>query len=156
MEEERQKMNFTKWLVLLALLLTSLSTAFAAGPDEPEGIIFSAEQIRSQKYVTAPGPYWTPSQEQVDKLDMKLPAYLKDQSKSHSKHLKIDLSKYKRQYFGYSLNGKKVIYVNAFCHSFDYWKKTFVFVFDGGQCFFQATFDPEADKFLSFSVNGDA
>ncbi len=152
-------MNFAKWLaVLSALLLASVGSTSAKEPGvtDPQGIIFTAEQIGSQKFVTAPGPYWTPSQEQVDKLEKKLPAYLKDQLKSHSEPLRIDLSKYKRQYFGYSLNGKKVIYVNAFCDYFDYWKTTFVFVFDGGQCFFQAAYDPETYKFLSFSVNGEA
>ncbi len=152
-------MNSTKWLVVLsALLLVSFSLASATEPGagDPQGIIFTAEEIRNQKFVTVPGPYWTPSQEQVDQLEKKLPAYLKGQVKSHSELLKIDLSKYKRQYFGYSLNGKKVIYVNAFCHSFDYWEKTLVFVFDGGKCFFQATYDPEVGEFLNFSVNGDA
>lgn len=152
-------MNFTKWLIVLfAFLLSTLKTASATEPrvGDPEGVIFTAKQIGNQKYVTVPGPYWTPSQEQIDRLEKKLPVYLKGQSKSYSKPLKIDLSKYRRQYIGYSLSSNKVIYVNAFCHSFDYWKKTFVFVFDGGQCFFQVTFDPETDRFLNFSVNGDA
>ena len=152
-------MKIPNWLaVLLAMLLVNFCMPAVAAQKEvePRGIIFSAEQIKSQKFVRAPGPYWTPGQEQIDQLERKLPAYLKYQYKNHSRHPKIDLSKYKRQYFGYSLDGKKVIFVNAFCHSFDYWKKTYVFVFDGGQCFFQATFDPETGNFLSFSVNGDA
>jgi len=152
-------MKYIKCLaIMLVLVWASFCSASAseARAGDPQGIIFSAEQIKGQKFVTAPGPYWTPSQEQIDKLEKKLPAYLKDQAMSHSKPLKIDLSKYKRQYFGYSLNGKKVIYINAFSHSFDNWKNTLVFVFDGGQSFFQATFDPEANKFVSFSVNGDA
>lgn len=150
-------MNLSKWLTLFLILLsTGLSSEAASSVVDPQGIIFSAEQIKNQKFIDVPGPYWTPSQEQVDKLEKKLPAYLKDQSSTHSKPLKIDLPKYKRQYFGYNLSGKKVIYVNAFCNYFDYWKTTFVFVDDGGQCFFQATYDPESDKFVSFSVNGDA
>jgi hypothetical protein len=133
------------------------SATFAESKNvKPQGIIFSAEQIKSQKFVRFPEPYWTPSQEQIDRLETKLPTYVKEQSKHHSRHPKIEISKYKRQYFGYSLNGKKVIYVNAFCHALDYWEKVFVAVKDGGQCFFQATFDPESDKFVSFSVNGEA
>lgn len=150
---------FSKWFALFSVLLStglsSVPTA-ASSVGDPQGIIFSAEQIKNQKLIEVPGPFWTPSQEQVNTLEKSLPAYLNEQSKIHPKLLKIELPKFKRQYFGYSLNGKKVIYVNAFCHSFDYWKTTFVFVFDGGECFFQVTFDPAAGKFVNFSVNGDA
>lgn len=149
-------MNFTKLLVALSVLFLAWGSSASAAErndSDPKGIIFSAEQIKDQKFVVASGPYWTPTQKQVDKLENELPAYLKDQLK---KPLKKDHSKYKRQYFGYSLNGKKVIYLNAFCDYFDYWKTSIVFVFDGGQCFFQATYDLERDKFISFSVNGEA
>ena len=152
-------MNVPKWLALFLLLLSTGSIsvpAAASSVGDSQGVIFSAEQIKNQKFINVPGPYWTPSKEQVDKLEKKLPAYLKNQSNTNSKALEIDLQKYKRQYFGYSLSGNKVIYVNAFCDYFDYWKTTFVFVFDGGQCFFQATYDPESDKFVSFGVNGEA
>ena len=152
-------MQIPKWLaVLLSMLMITFWSATVALPKnvKPQGVIFSAEQIKSQKFVRFPEPYWTPSQEQIDKLERMLPAFVKAQSKNHSRHPKIKLSKYKRQYFGYSLNGKKVIYVNAFCHAFAYWEKTFLLVEDGGQCFFQATFDPESDKFISFNVNGEA
>ena len=147
-------MNFSKWISLLLVMLSiDLSSALAAASNasDPQGVIFSAEQLKDQEFfIHIPGPYWTPSKEQVDNLEKNLSAYLKERSKT------MDLSKFKRQYFGYSLNGKQVIYVNAGCRNFGDYKTTIVFIEDGGPCFFRATFDPETDKFVSFSVNGHA
>ena len=61
-------MNFTKLLgVLPALIFACGELASAAEPKalNPQGVIFTAEQIKGQKFVAAPGPYWTPTEKQV-------------------------------------------------------------------------------------------
>ena len=104
-------------------------------------------------------PFWTPSEAEVRALERSLPEFIaarwpKDRGP------KIDPSGHKKQYFGVTRNGRRLVFVNAFCeehtkHDPD-WSKHFVFVFDGGSCFFHVYYDPSANSFLDLRVNGVA
>jgi len=65
---------------------------------------------------------------------------------------------YQRQYFGFSRRGTQLIYVNGLCRTADtpYWRTNFVSVADGGDCYYQATYDPVAHSFVECQVNGVA
>lgn len=65
---------------------------------------------------------------------------------------------YRFQYQGQENNGRRFVYINAFC---DFGKNTnlssgFIFVFDGGSCYFQVKYDPIVDTYFDTSINGEA
>lgn len=66
------------------------------------------------------------------------------------------LAKYKRQYFGFIVGGKRRVYVNAFCIAPPTWREQVVAVDDGGSCYFQAIFDMDAGAYVDIRVNGVA
>ena len=69
----------------------------------------------------------------------------------------INLPKYRRQYFC-SLNnkGEKIVWVNCFCETKDYWKISEVFVFDGGNCYFHMLINISTGQVSEFGTNGVA
>lgn len=71
----------------------------------------------------------------------------------------IDIKrKYKRQYVPVLNNkGKKEIWVNVFCSTWDNrWKKEILLVHDGGNCYFNLKINLSTRKCFDFSVNGYA
>ena len=71
----------------------------------------------------------------------------------------IDLKDYGRQFMaGISDNGTKIVFVNCFCDpkKFDYRNKELVFVFDGGNCFFNFKVNLTEKKVFDFMENGVA
>lgn len=71
----------------------------------------------------------------------------------------IDLKNYGRQYISVKNEGcHKLVYINCFCNplEFPYRHKDWVFVFDGGNCFFQLKIDLTDKKVIDFSENGVA
>lgn len=66
------------------------------------------------------------------------------------------LANYKRQYFGFIADGKRRVYVNAFCSATPAWREQVVAVKDGGSCYFQAIFDIGAGAYVDIRVNGEA
>ncbi|MCP5097878.1 MAG: hypothetical protein GY943_20210 [Chloroflexi bacterium] len=64
---------------------------------------------------------------------------------------------YKRQYFGIVQDDTHLVYGNFFCDDFGVdWRETAVVVDDGGDCYFQLTYNPELDEFLSLHINGES
>ncbi|MGH2550246.1 MAG: hypothetical protein ACRDHN_12700, partial [Thermomicrobiales bacterium] len=62
-----------------------------------------------------------------------------------------------RQYIGYSLEFQFLLVINAYCDDPAYDPAHgVVMVMDGGDCFWNATYDLTQGRFISFSVNGDA
>jgi hypothetical protein len=64
---------------------------------------------------------------------------------------------YMRQYLGIIEGGEEIIYANFFCtdHETD-WHNEFVFVMDGGDCFFSVKHNPGSGEFFDLSVNGES
>jgi hypothetical protein len=67
------------------------------------------------------------------------------------------LKKYKLQLIA-AINpaGDKVVFINGFCSVPSKWQREFVFVKDGGDCYFQAKVNLRTRRLLSFSFNGEA
>ena len=102
--------------------------------------------------------YWTPTKEDVAKLEEKIEFHLRKVSDRRSPALWSKLRDYKRQYAGIVEGGRRKIYANFFCNSAKItdWKIRPVAVEDGGDCFFQIKYDIEAGTFSDLYINGEA
>lgn len=98
---------------------------------------------------------WTPSAEQIATLEAGLPAFLKSAPRAEP-DLHERVGDYHRQYFGYVLDGRALILVNAFCSEPEDWQSGMVFVMDGGDCYFMVSFDVTTGEFLDLRINGEA
>lgn len=152
--------------VMLALLLISSCTPSARNLQGEHWVIFSAEQSSEWKigsWFTQNSEdmeYWTPTEENVLAVEKELASYLQenpDQFYETGTPVWEKLDEYNRQYIGIILDGKQIIYANYFCDSVETnWRKDFVFVMDGGDCFFQFKYDVETAEFFDLQINGVA
>lgn len=100
---------------------------------------------------------WTPDKNEIIKLEARIKSYVKKAAAKSSPKLWSKLATYKRQYLGIMRNGRKVIFSNFFCQSFDIdWKTTPVAVDDGGDCFFTVHYDSATATFSDLGINGEA
>lgn len=128
--------------------------------EEFEGVIFPRE--KGKDFVkaftgTEEREFWTPGKAHILRLEGKIEAYLKKTAARRSPALWSKLSTYKRQYAGVIRNGRRMIFANFFCESFNAdWKTTPIAVADGGDCFFNVLYDPGSNTFSDLQVNGEA
>ncbi len=84
---------------------------------------------------------------------------MKSQEKVFGRSLK-KWNTYRLQYQGQEEQGRKFVYINAFCSLHNpkgvNLSKDFVLVHDGGGCFFQLKYDLIANKFFDVFINGEA
>jgi hypothetical protein len=130
------------------------------------GVIFSAQQLESwakaNRGMGITPPFWTPSPEQIARLEAELRPYLEAVTAPGTivaRQTIVDqLGSYKKQYSGYTKGDKKWIYVNAFCERFwkreDRWRDSDLIIFDGGPCYFQVHYDTSSSQFDRLSING--
>jgi hypothetical protein len=79
-------------------------------------------------------------------------------------HVTSYLNKYKRQYIGLTIKGKKVLMINFFPDSSTFsdptylsdWKYHWVDVLDGSWGFWRVLYDPATQKFSDWQCNGEA
>ena len=128
----------------------------------PHGVIFTAEQTEENLDVIFPRPEgtWTPTAADIAKLEADLPAFLRS---AENPWLRTDPPiwerepQYMRQYLGIVENGEEIIYANFFCTVDELdWQNEYVFVMDGGDCFFQFKYNPQSSGFFDLSVNGES
>jgi len=148
-------------LILLASAGITVSQEHSRLVDT--GVIFSAEHVErsgAHRVLGLTRPYWTPSPEQIALLESKLKPYLGAYRSPRAKVIAARLGSYRRQYFGYSENGKKWIFVNGFCEGHwkkeDAWRDRVVLVLDGGLCFFKVRYNPSRSQFEQLEINGEA
>ncbi len=95
-----------------------------------------------------------PTENQIKLIEKNLAALLK------SKHPKIfkKLASYYRQYTGLEIvNDKKIIRGNFLCEiDKDRWLKEWIITFDGGDCYFNFTFELEKSEITDLSINGES
>ena len=82
----------------------------------------------------------------------------KEKRKNAKMYLIKDLKNYKIQYVPYlNEKGEKEIWINGFCDNFDSeWKRNIIYVFDGGNCFFNVKINVSTKECLSIGTNGYA
>lgn len=158
------KAGFLFTVLILALLITSCSPS-AQNIQGEHWVIFSEKLAKEQGIGSwfAGGEnieYWTPAEEDVLALQSGLSSFLEqnpDRFNSLDKPVWERLDDYNAQYTGIILNGKRVIYANYLCDSAQLeWKDNFVFVADGGDCFFQFQYDVDNVEYFDLQVNGNA
>ena len=101
--------------------------------------------------------YWTPSEDDILKLEEKIGEYLSQNPSQFYRQPPVweRLDEYQRQYIGIERGDKQIIYGNYFCDSGRVnWREELVIVEDGGDCFFQIEYDVESEVFIKLLVNG--
>jgi len=104
---------------------------------------------------------WQPSQVDIDSLEKNLPqiSAMKENLPTPGRHID-NPKKYFRQYLAIVQSGKKQVFVNAMCRASggnsEDWHHHLQIVYDGGDCFWQAFYDPATQKFSDLSINGRA
>lgn len=153
-------------VVLLTCILLISSCSSSAKMQGEHWVIFSEKKASdweigkwfAQSDETI--EYWTPTEENVIAMENDLVSFLQenpDRFYSSGTPVWERLDEYNRQYVGIVLDGKQIIYANYFCDSVEIdWRKDFVFVTDGGDCFFQFKYDVDAATFFDLQVNGNA
>jgi hypothetical protein len=102
---------------------------------------------------------WEPTVADIEGLEanlLQIPA-LSENARGSIRH--IDKPKgYFRQYVAVVQRGKKWIFVNAFCGfgmgNSDGWRKHLEIADDGGECYWQAWYDPATQRFSNLMING--
>ena len=117
-----------------------------------EGVIFPAGQAGANSLT--PPATWTPSKSDIAVAWPKIEAFLK----SSTPTLASRLPKFRCQYFGITVEGKRRIYCNFFARDagFPDWKSRGVFVLDGGDQYFQLQYDVESSQCMCLMINGNA
>lgn len=146
-------------VIALALPGTAMSQQRSQVVDT--GVILSAQQLERSVAPVMMGitpPYWTPSSEEIARLEVQLMPYLEGLTVPHPKAIAAMLGSYKRQYLGYINGGKKWIYVNSICKTSwtedGFWHDELIIVFDGGPCFFTVRYDLSSSQFDQLRING--
>ena len=127
-----------------------------AHKNAPDFALLPASQIQPWIEYFSPGSHvesWEPTVGDIEGAESNLSQI------SAQRNDIDDARKYFRQYLAVVVNGRRTIFLNAFCtnqgHEND-WRKRLVFVYDGGKCFWHATYDPATQKFSELAVNGVA
>lgn len=92
--------------------------------------------------------YWAPSRQQVEQLEAQLPSLEAQVPKA---------ADFDRQYVGIEMDGRQLIYLNAFHLPDDADidpARDAIRVCDGGAQFWGAVFDPASGRFLDVQFNG--
>jgi hypothetical protein len=98
--------------------------------------------------------FWTPAREDIIRAETGIVACLQDQAPPP---LYSKFSSYVRQYTGFYLDNRKLIFVQFFCiaPSPD-WKCVPVVVLDGGDCYFHLEYDLNSGSCRKLWINGSA
>ena len=128
---------------------------------EFEGIIFPSERAEQMGLAPFFGStlegYWTPGEADIMELEGGLESYLQQEASRDHPDLWQRLPEYKRQYFGLLESGRREIYANFFRDTLGKdWKRDFVSVLDGGDCFFSVKYDVNTDAFFDLYVQGES
>ncbi|MGA2890521.1 MAG: hypothetical protein ABSE51_20975 [Terracidiphilus sp.] len=132
---------------------------------KPGSALLSASEAAAyvKDYLVNPNPVqsWQPSKVDLDGLEDNLSQIpnLRENAPSSRRHID-NPDQYFRQYLAIVQSGKKQIFVNALCrndvsHS-DEWRHHLQVVIDGGDCYWQAWYDPAIQRFSNLMINGVA
>lgn len=102
---------------------------------------------------------WQPTIAQIQTLETNLSRISDLTSDDNPNAQKIDHpDRYFRQYVAVVRAGERLIYINALCnvHSKPEWRTRLIRVLDGGNCYWQAWYDPVTGTFSELTVNGRA
>jgi hypothetical protein len=169
--------SLTTLMTAASLFVSMMIAGYSGAPAQPssqtddtayveiktekfEGVIVpaarAAEFVKSLTGYEGKG-HWTPGREDVFKFEARIEAHLRKATDKRSPALWKKLSNYRRQYAGVEVEGRKLLYANFFCDTFNgEWKNRPVAVEDGGDCFFQIKYDLHTGAFTDLQINGEA
>lgn len=137
-------------------------TATFVSGETYSGWIMTAQQAEDALpiFVDRDRPYngMQVTEEQIAEAEAALPAYVQSQPRATPRLIEdLQTGVYERQYIGYSLEFQFLLVINAYCDEpgFDP-SHGVIMVMDGGDCFWNATYDLTQGRFISLSVNGNA
>lgn len=126
-----------------------------------DGVVFTENYISFYQ-----GQKFTPENEDIDRVENALRNDLETVNSQRINQtgrnpiIHQNLSKYRRQYFGYvDQNGDRIIHVNCFWKEkgrFDNWLDERVTVLDGGSHYWSVKFNLTTGKLFDLQVNGSA
>jgi hypothetical protein len=162
------------WIVLLSVALAACSAPVARPTPHPVSlfapntgaILTGAEALALSHQCSrpAPGPVsaqWIPTAAQIEAIEPNLGTVLR----AHLAAAQVNaaVSDYYRQYAGFVVGGRRMIYVNGVeraaieqtnpDHPFD-WRRQATGICDGGAITFGVEYDVEAGEFSHFAFNG--
>jgi hypothetical protein len=150
-------------LIITYLLVSLVGGAY--GQQEKRFVLLPEGEANSlAKMYPKSGPEkidgsWQPSRSQIESLEAHLPRISDLTSYGAPKGEKVEHpEQYFRQYLPIVRAGQKLIYVNSLCQTqyISDWRIHIAIVMDGGNCFWQAWYDPTTEKFISLYINGRA
>ncbi len=157
--------NNRKIFLVLILFLAACTSQPAKNAEGENWVAFSEDKAQTDQMLDwlFPGDaeYWSPTKADVRGLESGLPDYLQENKSAFymtDEPIWEQLDEYNSQYVGIILDGRKVIYASYLCKSGvdTEWKENFIFVADGGECYFQFKFDTSTGEFYDLLVNGEA
>jgi hypothetical protein len=130
-----------------------------------EGMIVPQEYLR-ESGLPAEG-FWTPKRSQLREVERSLPTFLRKEMQARPLGELSEVialaPKYRRQYVGMILNGRKVIWINCIppkpeqrVDPFANWNHEIIEVSDGGSDFWGVVYDVEKHSFDRLILNGSA
>jgi len=154
-----------KVFLVLILFLIACTSQPAPNVEGENWVAFSADKAQADQMLDwlfpADAEYWSPTKADVRAIASGLPAYLQENKSAFymtDAPVWEQLDEYNSQYVGIVVEGRKVIYASYLCQNGTdtQWKEQFIFVADGGACYFQFKFDTSTGKFYDLQVNGEA
>jgi hypothetical protein len=140
----------------LSLLVLSILVTGAGAQQEANFVVLPANQLHG---LIATEGTWSPAKIDIERAETNLSqiANLKADNDVPNSTFRLDhLEQYFRQYVPVRREGRKLLYVNAFCNPESDWRTRLVIVFDGKSCFWQALYDPATKKYSHLKINGIA
>jgi hypothetical protein len=146
-------MNICLKLIILFLCVKSFGQSIAS-----DKVVLLIDNNDKEWFRFSENKTWHPTSEQIELTkDIVKRVIEEHKSEYYAKPIAENFSDYYFQFFPIlNENGKKLIYVNSFCHIAygEYWKKSIVDFDDGGYCFWQVQVNPIEESYFDFQVNG--
>ena len=164
-EKRIPMLNNRKIFFVLILFLAACTSRPASNAEGEDWVAFSADKAQTDQMLgwlfLGDAEYWSPTKADVRTLQSGLPAYLQENKSAFymtDAAVWEQLDEYNSQYVGIVLEGRKVIYASYLCRIGEdtNWKENFIFVADGGACYFKFKFDTSTGEFFDLLVNGEA
>ena len=95
--------------------------------------------------------YFSPTVEQV----LVVAKALRERSWTQYPGIGKRLHVYRYHVVGLVMDGRRVLFLNGFCDARGDWYRKTVSIDDGGDCYFQLSFDPSTNAELKLTVNGE-
>jgi hypothetical protein len=142
------------------LFLLSISCA-TAPVSRPAVLLPDSQTVKALSQCSRPSPkfeaVWSPSPQDLAKAEANLRKVRKLRAACCVRGEQIRQPEtYYRQYAGVQIDGRKVLYLNAFAQESPGWESIAIGICDGGSGAWGAVFDPQTGEYSDLEVNGIA